>query len=377
MSVARGFPNAGHFYSNIVKPIKIDCNFVVDSTNGNGLGLRSLKSNGFVRNVFMHTTVSPGSNNNYTNPNPASGYALIQMKQNFNSYLGGFSGFVSPVTGSSISISGTSVLTAGLPYVIITTGATPAPKFTVATVADSSGSLASKYLLVSDAFGNNYVLWFQVSGVGSAPSLTGSLAGYVAVPVAIATNATANSNATSLSTVIGALNSSGSFTTSVSTNTVTVTNASTVATILPKPAPVDVNTGFTVSGFTYTTLAQDWQNMGMPPGLTPAVGMSFIATATGGALGTGTVKRAGVSGILSIEVIGDANTSINSADIASQGGAWILVQFLKAVNTFSYNSGTPSSSTVSTTNTPAAPADSSVIGMSFFFDGSSVSVDGL
>ena len=224
MSVVRGFVNAGHFYSNITKPIKIDCNFVVDATNGNGLGIRSLKSNGYVRNVFMHTSATPGRNDGALNPNPAAGFALIQLNSNFNKYLGGFSGFVSPVTGSAL----TSVA-AGLPYII--------------------GSLGN------------------------------------------------------------------------------------------------------------TTLAQ-WQAAGVPAGLVPAVGMSFIAIETASIGGSGAVFAPGVSGIGSVEVIGDANASINNSNIAVNGGAYLLVQFLAA-------------------GVPTAPAAGSVCGMSMFFDGSSVTVDGL
>lgn len=119
MSVFRGAKNAGWYGSNLSQPIKIDCNFIVDSTNGNGLGIRSLKSNGWVRNVFMHTSSTPGTNNNYTNPNPISGIILVQFKQNFNIYLGGFSGFVSPPTGSGLTS-----LTSGHPYTIATLGTT-------------------------------------------------------------------------------------------------------------------------------------------------------------------------------------------------------------------------------------------------------------
>lgn len=364
MSVARGFPNAGHYYSNIVKPIKIDCNFIVDATNGNGLGIRSLKSNGFVRNVFMHTSATPGrGDGNYLNPNPASGYAVIQLKQNFNSYLGGFSGFVSPTSGSPIAISG-SGLTAGVPYSIAVVGAVPAPKFTVLAVADVSGSLAGKYFTASDAFSNNYLFYNVVSGVGLPPSLTGALANYVAIPVAFATNAANTAVATAISTAVAAVNGTASFTTSVSSATVTVTSAAS-ASIPLSPAPNAQTSGFTVSAIVYTTLQADWQHVGLQPGLTPTVGQSFIATATGGSIGTGTVIAAGVSGITSIEVIGDPNQSINNSSIASNGGAWLLVQLLGAT-----------SSSV-TTLIPKAPAASSVIGMSFFFDGSNVTVDGL
>lgn len=224
MSVFRGAKNAGWYGSNVSQPIKIDANFIVDHSNGNGLGIRSLKSNGWIRNVFMHTTATPGTNNNYTNPNPASGYALIQFKQNFNIYLGGFTGFVSPPTGSATST------TAGNAYIIKTLGT--------------------------------------------------------------------------------------------------------------------------------TTLAQ-WQAAGLPVGLTPTVNQSFIATATGSIGGSGTVYTPSVSGITSVEVVGDPNQSIANSNIAQNGGAWILVQFLAATN----------SST--TTLIATAPADNSVVGMSFIFDQSS------
>ena len=231
MSVARGFPNAGHFYANIVTPVYLTCNFVVDHTNGNGLGIRSLKSNGFVRNVFMNTSATPGVNDGVTNPNPAAGLALIQFKQNFNVYLGGFSGFVSPTTGSGLTST-----TSGLAYIIGTLGT--------------------------------------------------------------------------------------------------------------------------------TTLAQ-WQTAGVPLGLTPSVGMSFIAT-TGGAIGgTGTVFLPGASGIGAIEVVGDPNQSIANSSIAVNGGAYVLVQFLA-----------PTSSST-TTVIQTAPAPNSVCGLTFFFDRSSVTVDGL
>ena len=125
MSYARGFPNAGHYYSNIVGSVELSCNFVVDSTNGNGLGVRSIKSNGYVSNVFMHTSATPGTGDNgIVNPNPAAGFVLVQMKQNFNKYIGGFSGFVSQLSGSNL----TSV-TAGNAYVITGLGTATAAQW--------------------------------------------------------------------------------------------------------------------------------------------------------------------------------------------------------------------------------------------------------
>ena len=115
----KNFPNAGHFYTNLVGPVDINLNFIVDATNGNGLGIRSLKSNGYVNNVFMHTSATPGSNNGSLNPNPAVGYALIQLKGNFNRYIGGFGGVEAPLTSTS-----TTSLTQGNPYVITSLGTT-------------------------------------------------------------------------------------------------------------------------------------------------------------------------------------------------------------------------------------------------------------
>ena len=121
MSYARGFSQNGKsYYTNVTKPIDVNLNFIVDSANGNGLGVRSIKSNGYVENIFMHTSATPGKGSNgLVNPNPAVGYAMIQFRNNFNYYLGGFDGEAAPVSGSAL----TSV-TAGNPYVITSLGTT-------------------------------------------------------------------------------------------------------------------------------------------------------------------------------------------------------------------------------------------------------------
>lgn len=302
MSVARGFGlNGKSIYMNVAKPQIVECNFVIDSANGNGLGIRSLKSNGYIENVFMHTSTTPGSNNGFLNPNPLAGFAVIQFKNNFNYYLGGFTGFVSPVTGS-IKIDNGATLTLGQAYVISTLG-----------------------------------------------------------------------NAT----------------------------------------------------------AAQWLAIGVPPGITPAVGTSFIAIATGGGSGNTSTSRVSTptaSGIAGVEVVGDPNASIANSNIASNAGARLLVQFLGAslagsalgAHTHDFiviggqaasttndianyagpllgkqeaanatyvgaNSATNGGVVAASAGTPAgtislakvAPADGSVCGMSFWFDGSSVTVDGL
>ena len=232
MSVARGFGlNGKSLYSNVCKPCDIHLNFIVDAANGNGLGIRSLKSNGYVQNVFMNTSSTPGTNNGQLNPNPAAGYALIQLKNNFNYYLGGFSGFVSPVSGTPLT----------------------------------STTQHDAYIITS---------------LGTA------------------------------------------------------------------------------------TLAQ-WQAAGVPAGLTPSVGMSFIATATGTVGGSATVEAPSTSGILSIEVVGDPNQSIRNSNLAQNAGAYLLVQFLA-----------PTSSSV-TTPTATSPASGTVVGMCIQMDASSITIDGI
>lgn len=451
--------NGGRIYSFGAQPVLIDCSFVVDHTNGNGLGVRSLKGQG-VKNVYMWTNQTPAKGVGTTIVNPmgqtaSKGYALIQLKSNYHRYLGGFSGFVSPVTGSALTIDASdAALTVGLPYIITSVGAGPSGVATIAPVADSAGSLASKYFTLYDSYGNTFVIWFSVSGVG-APPLLGPAAAYGQrglqyVQQTISSGATAAQIGAALVLTIENLPSgiSGvfSFTASGST-TVTVTSTAALplagipqdgSSVISAQGPA-VPITFTVtsanatsgaiytdgSGHLYTVSAtiasgttlktsgvgaplgatltkvsgtgdasitfsaavtgwatgfafaqtvsdtnlQDWQGVGVPPGLVPSVGMSFIAKATGAGASTGQVKAVGVSGISSVEIIGDVNQSIAPQPMGGSAypGGWILVQFLA-----------PTIASVATTPAvtnaffspfiPTAPADGSVIGMSFYVD---------
>ncbi len=330
--------NGGRFYSSLVKPVLADCSFVVDATNG--LGITGLKG-ALVQNVFMHTSTTPTRGpNGYLNPNPASGYALIQLKSNYGRYVGGFNGFVSPSTGGNLAING-SALTAGVPYVISSVGHASAGTVTVAPVADVSGSLASTWFRLFDAYGNTFIVWFSVSGTGSAPQgVSGT-----PVQVQLVTNDSAATVGAKLVVVLNGLlatqllNPSGpagvfSFTTSGTTTVTIVSTATNPYGPLPGvPADGIPATGFTMAQTVYSTNLQDWQGVGLPKGIIPAVGVSFIATATGYSTGggsTGTVVAAGSSGISSIEVVGDPNMSM--APIPMSGspnvGGWVLVKFL-------------------------------------------------
>lgn len=229
MSIVRGYGlNGKSTYTNVAKPQDTNLTFTVTPTNG--LGVTSVKSNGYVRNVFMHTSTTPTSNDGYLNPNPANGFALIQFTNNFNYFLNGLSIFQTPTTGS-IKIDN-SALTAGVAYVITTLG---------------------------DA-----------------------------------------------------------------------------------------------------TAAQ-WLAVGVPAGVTPAVGVSFIALTVGAGANASTsrVSTPTSSGIVMVEMVGSANTMLSNTNIASNGGAWLMLQFSSA------------------TGTVAAPAVGSIASMKFSYDGSSVTIDGL
>lgn len=100
------------FYTRHIAPVLLDCNFVVDSTNGNGLGIRSLKGPG-ISAVYMNTSSTPAAGN----PNPAAGTIVVQLDDTYFRYFGGFSGQVSPVSGTPLTAT-----VNHQPYVIVSLG---------------------------------------------------------------------------------------------------------------------------------------------------------------------------------------------------------------------------------------------------------------
>lgn len=216
------YPN-NKLYQYEVYPVLLSCNFIVDSSNGNGLGLRSLKGNGIL-NVFMHTSASPGTGNNgIVNPNPEAGVIVVQLTNQFNRYLSGFSGAVSPLSGSNL----TSV-TAGNPYVLTSLG---------------------------------------------------------------------------------------------------------------------------------TATAAQLQAIGFPPGVTPALGAAFIASSSTTVPGSATVQAPSLSGIESIEIVGDPNTTLQNSNVYANMGAQIVMQCTK-------------------NGALATPANGTVLGLNFYLSNSSVQING-
>jgi len=114
--------------------------------------------------------------------------------------------------------------------------------------------------------------------------------------------------------------------------------------------PISITSGVT-AGQLYTiqtlgtTTAANWQAIGLPTTVTPAVGVAFIASVTGNGLGTGTVEVPLATGstTTSIEAVGASGGS-------PQGNpGWLYFQFLAP---------TSSSSTVPKA---ANPADGSIV----------------
>lgn len=80
------------------------------------------------------------------------------------------------------------------------------------------------------------------------------------------------------------------------------------------------------------TLAQ-WQAKGLPVGVTPALGVAFIATASGSIGNSGAVQRPLWSGISSIEIGANPNLTLAPSNSPVNGGSWLFFQTLKESGT--------------------------------------------
>lgn len=121
--------------------------------------------------------------------------------------------------------------------------------------------------------------------------------------------------------------------------------------------------GSFVTGTTYeivTLGTTTWSDVAA--GVTPAVGVAFVATSAGGA-GTGTAKAVGVSGINAVELVGNPNLTLSPNPLVSQGG-YVMVQCLA-----------PTSSSV-TTQVATDPASGSTLYLRFYLSNSSVVISG-
>lgn len=435
MSLPRNGINGGHYYSNLISPIEVDLNFVVDSTNGNGLGLRSLKSNGFVKNVFMNTSAGAPAGT------PAFGsartYGILAASAISNTGNTVVSGNLGLTPGSSITgfppgtftgvenVDNPAAVAAKASAQTAYTDLQSRSATTIATELGGQTLAAGVYHAASGTFTLNGTLTLT----GSATDVyvfrtdTTLITGATSPPVialgavlpqniywAVGSSATINSaNSGTLSgnviaqvsitdTLGGTVNGTlaaltGAVTLSAAAAINTVPLVGTAAAGSPNPSPgfaliqfnsnynkyiggfsgyvsplsgtnIAINSTNLTKGQAYvitsvgTSTLADWQAIGLMAGLTPTAGQAFIAIKSGNGAGSGQVQVPKVSGVNSIEVIGDPNLEIANSNIAQNGGAYLLVQFL------SNGVLTP-------------PVDGSVVGMSAIFDQSSVTVDGL
>lgn len=124
-------------------------------------------------------------------------------------------------------------------------------------------------------------------------------------------------------------------------------------------ALTSVTTGTTYQIVTVgTTTTAQWVTAGLPVGFTPAAGQVFVAAATASLGGSGTVKALTVPGFDNFCIAGSPAGTIQSNDIGTYHGAYLVGQFILA-------------------GSLAAPTSGSVINLRLSFDRSSVTVDGL
>jgi hypothetical protein len=122
-----------------------------------------------------------------------------------------------------------------------------------------------------------------------------------------------------------------------------------------------VGTAYTITIVGDATPA-DFIAIGVPVGVTPAVGVTFIAAAVGA--GTSTVTRvapsaAAGSGVRTVEILGNANTTMSPNLSSGQGfGAQVILQFRDSSGAI------------------AAPVTGSVIQLSLLLSNSSVLIGG-
>lgn len=110
-----------------------------------------------------------------------------------------------------------------------------------------------------------------------------------------------------------------------------------------------------------TTTTAQWVTAGVPVGVTPAVGVAFLAAAT--SAGTGQAKLLGVSGISTVEIVGVTNTQLGPVGASVQGG-YVIIKCLGATDA--------STTTLIATD----PADGSAVYLDLYLSNSSVLIQG-
>lgn len=87
---------------------------------------------------------------------------------------------------------------------------------------------------------------------------------------------------------------------------------------------VSVGVPYVISVLGTTTTAQ-WQAVGLPVGVTPALGQCFVATVTGPLTGTGRVQTGVSVAAPDVALAGDPNAMLQKSDSAVNGGAQFVL----------------------------------------------------
>jgi len=130
--------------------------------------------------------------------------------------------------------------------------------------------------------------------------------------------------------------------------------------VIASGSALTVGAAYVITFLGSTTIAS-WQKLGVPAGVTPAIGVSFVAALTGVGSGSGAVQVAASTGssIATIEILGDPSLSIAPNPGASQGFG---SQFILQCRDF--------------TGALVAPTPGSRISLSFLLSNSSIKVQG-
>jgi hypothetical protein len=189
----------GEVSNNVVEggSSQLACNFVVDETNGNGLGIRNLKNGpglpAGIANVYMHTSATAAAGN----PNPAVGYIIVEFVEKYAGYVSGTFGMVAPTSGSNVNVS--SGLTQFGVYVITSVGTTtPAQWQTLGLPVDATPAVGVSFVAATASAGSGTGVVQLSASAGSGtiklepvgdPNLTAQ-AGYMILQILAPTNTT-------------------------------------------------------------------------------------------------------------------------------------------------------------------------------------------
>jgi hypothetical protein len=278
-----------------VKPVLVDCNFIVAATDSAGYGITNLKGP-VVSNVYMNSNATP-----------------VTTTSVFSS------------GATSITVASGTGLSAGMAVTDSTTGANIAAGTRIVSVS-----------------GTTVVL--SIAAAGNSASTPGDTLSFLPLAASAPGNPAAGviyvklaDNYNLMYTVahgITAPNSGSALTATVA------------------------NTVYTITALGTATTAQ-WVAKGLPIGVTPAVGVSFIASATGTIGGSAAVQISATAGsnITNIEVVGNPSVYLQNVAQPSNGGGYIVLQCYKnAVKT--------------------APADGTKISLLMYLSDSSVLIQG-